>query len=399
MLSTVTLVRSLPRPVRVLVFGTFINRIGTLILPFLSLVLLRDFHFTPADAGLLLSAFGAGTGVSILVGGVLTDRLGRRRTLAISLFGGGVLAMGLGLASSRLSFGVLLVAFAFVSDLYRPAASAMLGDLLPSDRRALGFAALRMAVNLGFAVGCAVGGLLADFNWRLLFIGDGLTTLAFGVLVLLAIPESREPETHAAVAGPAAWRDPVLIQAMLASLFFCLAFQADFTVLPLALDAAGYPTAVFGLLIGINGIVIALLEMPAVDALQGFRRLRVAAIGSLLTALGFGLLALTRDWRFVLLAVLVWTAGEIMSMPQLVAFVSDWAPPEARGRYIALYQATWSLGFALNPVLFIPLRAWLGESPFWLAVAATTLPSVALLLRLDLSADRPERLRGRKLAA
>ena len=111
----------------------------------------------------------------------------------------------MGLLPSPRFFVPLLVAFGFIADLYRPAASAVIGDLLPSSERATGFAGLRMAVNLGWASGTALGGLLADWDWRLLFLGDGLTTLAYGVLVYFTIPETRPtspPSTpHEALAG------------------------------------------------------------------------------------------------------------------------------------------------------------------------------------------------------
>ena len=146
-------------------------------------------------------AYGAGSFVSILAGGVLTDRLGRRRTLLAE-------PVRLGRARGadgprcprRGSSSPLLVAFGFIADLYRPAASAMIGDLLPSSERASGFAGLRMAVNLGWASGTALGGLLADWDWRLLFLGDGLTTLAYGVLVYFTIPETRPAPARGPVA-------------------------------------------------------------------------------------------------------------------------------------------------------------------------------------------------------
>ena len=156
------IVARFPRPVRLLLAGTLVNKLGTFVVPYLTLVLLRDLHMAEREAGYLIFAYGAGSLVSILTGGVLTDRLGRRRTLLLSLIGSGVLALVMGLLPSPRLFVPLLVAFGFIADLYRPAASAMIGDLLPSSQRASGFAGLRMVVNLGWAAGTALGGVLAD---------------------------------------------------------------------------------------------------------------------------------------------------------------------------------------------------------------------------------------------
>jgi MFS family permease len=141
-------------------------------------------------------------------------------------------------------------------------------------------------------------------------------------------------------------------------------------------------------------VLIAVFELSIVERLRPFRRLRLAAGGVLLVGLGFGMTGLVMHWAWFLLAVLVFTAGEILASPQQMAFVADWAPPEARGRYLSLYQATWSIGFAVAPTLFLPAHAALGERRFWALMPLVALPGVLVLLRLDRTADRPERLRG-----
>lgn len=429
-MNPLRIVGRFPRPVRLLIFGTLVNKLGTFILPYLALVLLRDFHLTEGNAARLLFAYGAGSLVSILVGGVLTDRLGRRRTLLLSLFGSGLLAVAMGAAPPARLFVPLLLAFGFIGDLYRPAASAVIGDLLPSSERASGFAGLRMAVNLGWAAGTALGGVFADWNWRLLFLGDGLTTLAYGLIVYAAIPDTRpgatlEPGKRAdaapasppsdvlappAVAGeprpsplspaPSPVTDVVYLQMLGAAFLFTLIFCSNLSVFPLTVTrGAGYPAKVYGALAAVNGVLIALFEISIVAQLRRFRRLRLAALGNLLCAAGFGMLGLVMHWTWFLLAVLVFTAGEILASPQSMSFVADWAPPAARGRYLSFYQAMWSIAFAVNPVLALPLHSALGERAFWALMPLVALPAFVVLLRLDRTADRPERLRGLSVLA
>jgi len=400
--SPVTLLRRLPRTVRLLIAGTFVNRLGSFILPFLTLVLHREFQLSEGQTGLLVGAYGAGSIVSMLLGGFLTDRLGRRRTLLLSLFGSGLLAVAMGFAPSVRVFVPLLVAFSFIADLYRPASSAIVADLVPSQDRAVGFAALRLAVNLGFGLGVAIGGLLADWSWRLLFWGDGATTLLFGLLVYGLVRETR----HAA--GPAAsprpeglgspWRDTVFVKLISASFIFCLAFFLDFIVLPLTVtQSAGYPARVYGFLVGANGLLIAIFELTLVDWMSRFRRLRVAALGVALTAIGMGITGLVMHWAWFLLAVLLWTAGEILMIPQHSAFLADWSPPAQRGRYLGIAQASWGLGSAVAPVVFLPLHERLPEPAFWAVIGLVTAPAALVLLHLDRTADRPELLRGRTI--
>ncbi len=403
------IVAGFPRPVRLLLAGTLVNKLGTFIVPYLTLVLLRDFHMPEREAGYLIFAYGAGSLVSILAGGVLTDRLGRRRTLLLSLLGSGALALVMGLLPSPRFFVPLLVAFGFIADLYRPAASAMIGDLLPSRQRASGFAGLRMVVNLGWAAGTALGGVLADRDWRLLFLGDGVTTLAYGVLVYFTIPETRPAPALPAAAvaagqgaprvtggrGGSPFADAVFLGSTAITFLFTLIFCSNLVVLPLTVtQSAGYPAVVFGALAAVNGGMVTLFELTLVEKLKRFRRLRLAALGYALVGLGFGMVGLVMHWGFFLLAVVTFTLGEILSAPQQMAFVADWAPPEARGRYLSLYQATWSVAFAVNPMLTLPLHAALGDRAFWGLAPLVALPGIVALLRLDRTADRPERLRG-----
>jgi MFS family permease len=270
-------------------------------------------------------------------------------------------------------------------------------------------------VNIGWASGTALGGVLADWSWRLLFLGDGVTTLAFGALVYLAIPETRpeavvlppEPPSAAGATGSPArsvfgrgptnpLRDGVFLATTLAGFLLTMVFCSHLTVLPLTVtQSAGYPAVVFGLLASVNGVLIALFEISITERLKPFRRLRLAALGSFLVAVGFGMIGLVMHWAWFLLAVVVFTAGEILSSPQAMAFIADWAPPEVRGRYPSFYQAMWSVAFAVNPAIALPLHAALGERAFWALMPLVAAPGALVLLRLDRTADRPERLRGR----
>src|SRR5207244_9400718 len=131
-----------------------------------------------------------------------------------------------------------------------------------------------------------------DWSWRLLFVGDGLTTALFGALVYFFIPETR-PSSAAAegstlpvarATGP--WRDAVFLQVMAVSFLFALVFFSHITALPLTMTVnAGYPARLFGALIGTNGLLIALFEVSIVHRLRGWRRLRVAALGTALAGI------------------------------------------------------------------------------------------------------------------
>jgi MFS family permease len=350
--NPVRLLAALPPPARLLVIGTFVNKLGTFILPYLTLVLQREFRLQPAQVGLLMAAQGVGSLAAILTGGLLTDGLGRRVTLMLSLFGSGMLAIGMGLPRRS-----------------------------PSSCRSW-WASASWPTSTG----------------RRPRPADGLTTVLFGAIVYRFIQETRPARVPAEAGTPVAaspWRDGVFLQLAATSFAFSMALYSFLTVLPLTITlSAGYPAAVYGALMGINGVAIAAFEMSIVNALRRFRRLRVAAVGLAVTGLGFALTGAVMHWAWFLLTILVWTAGEILTGPQQTAFVADWAPADARGRYLSVYQATWSLSVIVNPLVLLPLHARLPEAAFWPLLALITVPSAWLLFRLDHTADRKERLRG-----
>jgi MFS family permease len=390
MFSTWRLLRELPRPVQILIAGTFVNKAGTYIVPYLTIVLMRDFHLAPFQAGLAIGAYGFGSLVSVFVGGQTADRLGRRSTMLLSLFGSGVLAICLGFAPNLQAFVVLLLGFGFLADLFQPAASAIVTDLVPPEQRKLGFAGLRLAINLGFATGLMIGGFLVDWDWRFLFWGDGLSTLAYGLVILFFIAETRPVRGEGEVAE-SPFRDRPFLKLVAASGAFPFLMFALMTVLPITLtEGAGYPSRAYGYIVGLNGLVVAVFELPIAARLPSASRLRMAALGLSVAAFGVALNGLPPSLGIYVTAILLVTAGEIVMMPQLSAAVADWAPRLSRGRYISLFQSSWTFAKATSPVLFLPLRGRLGDSMFWPLLGISVFPAVALLLALS-AEDRARR--------
>lgn len=382
MFSTWRLLRALPRPVQILIAGTFVNKAGTYIIPYLTIVLMRDFRLSPVEAGLAVAAYGFGSLVSVFAGGQTADRLGRRSTMLLSLFGSGLLALCLGFAPNLQAFVLLLLGFGFLADLFQPAASAIVTDLVPPEQRKVGFAGLRLAINLGFAAGVVVGGFLVDWDWRFLFWGDGLSTLAYGLVILLFISETRPARREGEVAE-SPFRDRPFLRLVAASSAFPFLMFAVMTVLPITLtEGASYPSRTYGYIVGLNGLLVAMLELPVAARLPTASRLSLAAGGLAVAALGVALNGSPPSLAIYVIAILLVTAGEIVMMPQLSATVADWAPRLSRGRYISLFQSSWTFAKATSPLLFLPLRAQLGDRLFWPLLGVSALPAFALLLTL-----------------
>jgi MFS family permease len=381
-------IRSLPGPVWILCAGTFVNRFGSFVAVFLVLYL-RSRGYSIAEAGLVVSFYGVGNVVAAAVGGWVADRFGRRNALALSMFSSAATLLALSQARSLPLIIVLTTLAGLTGEMYRPAAAALLTDLTRAGERIPAFALNRLAINLGFAAGPAVAGLLAERSFFLIFLGDALTSAAFGVIALTSLPEGvrvRRGEERRGEAVRTMLGDRAFLFFLISSVLGAFVYFQSQTTFPLHVRASGLSDADYGLLISLNGLAIVLLELPLVAITQRFPYRPVLTLGSLLVGLGFALNAFANDLPELALTVLIWTLGEIIYAPVASAYVADIAPEHMRGRYQGAWGLTWGLAYVFAPALGAAIFAWSADG-LWLICGLLGVASALLLL-----AARPPRI-------
>jgi MFS family permease len=349
--------RGLPAPFWWLWVGTIVNRAGTFIEPFLVLYLTGPRDISVRTAGLVLALWGLGSLLSQPLGGVLTDRLGRRGTLGASLAATAAALLALGAARGVGLIAILGFVVGLVGDMYRPASTAAIADVVDEPDRERAYALSFWAINLGFSVASVSAGVLLHFGFGTLFVLDAVTTLAFGLLALRFVPETR-PD-----APPTAERvrlgDPVrllrwdrlLLAATLITLVYAVLYGQATVLLPLAIRDAGLSASVFGYVVAINGVLIVVLQPLAIGWLDRVPRRVVLPVG--LAVVGLGLAATTacrRPWEFGL-TVVVWSAGEILVSGSFQATIAALAPEHMRGRYAGALGLAWGASDLLAPLL------------------------------------------------
>jgi MFS family permease len=353
--------------------GSFVNRFGSFVTVFLVLYLVES-GFSVAQAGLAASAYGAGALASAAVGGYLADRLGRRRTIALSMFGAAAAAMALSQARGLGSIIALTAVFGMLSELQRPASSALLADVVPEGRRLPAFAGYRLAINAGYAFGPAVAGYLAERSFFFLFLGEALTSAVLGVVALLALPEgvrSRRSEERRGESLRSIAADRKFLLFLLATVMAAFVYMQSGATLPLHVRDLGLGTTTYGWLISLNGLLIVALEFPLIGITRRFAAPPVIAIGVVLTGIGFALTGAAQTALLLALTVVIWTFGEMVAAPVGNAYVADLAPSHLRGRYQGAYGLTFALGF----VLF----AW-SPTVLWLTCGVLGLVSGGIIL-------------------
>ncbi|MEV4614222.1 MFS transporter [Kitasatospora sp. NPDC049258] len=391
-------VGGLPRPFWWLWTSTLVNRLGGFVVTFLALYLTVDRGYPPSYAGLVAGLFGLGSAVAAVGGGVLADRLGRRPTLVAAQLATAVSTAVLGFVDGPVAIAAVAFLVGLAGNASRPAISAIISDLVPAEDRVRAYALNYWAINIGFGVSAAAAGLIAAHGYLLLFLLDAFSTLVCAVVVFVRIPETRPERSAVAKAEPRVglgrvFRDGRFMALVGVNLLLALVVQQGSTTLAVDMGEAGISTTGYGLVIGLNGLLIVLLQLPMGRLMEGRDRTALLVVSALLTGWGFGLTALAgSSAAFFACTVAVWTVGEIMAAPIMMGLVAEFAPAEARGRYQGVYSLSWSLASFLGPAAGGYLLQHAGSAVVWLAcgVCGTAAAAAFLLVGRPTAAARAE---------
>lgn len=376
--------RGLPRTFWYLWTGALINRLGGFVYTFLALYLTQARHFTVAHAGLVVALYGAGSFASAPVGGYLADHIGRRRTMLTSFALGAAAMLQLGFARAPWHITLAAPLLGFCNDLFRPAQQATIADLVPPEDRTRAYGYVYWAVNLGFAAAAMIAGFMAQRNFMLLFVGDAATTLLFGLIVYLRVPETH-PERHIVTRErpdpTAPLRDRAFMAFVIAQFLVMLVGSQGNSTLPVDMRDHGVQPVTYGWLLAINGIMIVLLQPTAIRVVLRYRRSRVLALAALLQGVGFGLTGAGHTTAWYALTVVVWTVAELLYSPVSPAVVADAAPTRLRGVYQGTYSMAWGASTCLAPALGSLVLGRFGSVTLWSSCFGVCLLAVGLHLR------------------
>jgi len=351
----------------------FINRAGTMVLPFLGLYLREGLGYSLADTGWIMASYGVGSMVGALAGGSLSDRFGSYRVQRFALFTGAFLFLGLSFLTEFWSLAAGVFVLTSVADMVRPANSSAVFEYAKEGNVTRAFSLNRMAINLGFSVGPAAAGIIAAWSYQGLFWADAATCAGAGLL-FVGFFKSRRPRRapERQPQGKSPYRDRGALAFSALVLLFALAFFQLVSTMPL------YYREVFklseeqiGLLLGFNGLLIVAVEMVFVNwAHNRIAPRHAIAIGVLVMALSFASLNWATGLPGLYASMLVLSVSEILAMPFMISWITLRAGDQSRGRYLGLYAATYALGHILAPLLGTRVIEHFGYSTLYYGVAA-----------------------------
>jgi predicted MFS family arabinose efflux permease len=361
----------IPRPVWWLAVVMFINRCGTMVIPFMT-VYLTTRGFTLSQAGYVMGAFGLGSILGSYLGGRLTDKLGSYRVQVWSLLLNGIMFIVLGQMQTLAQYAIGIFVLSSVGEAFRPANSVAIVKYSNDSNRIRCYALNRLAINLGWSIGPAVGGVLASFNYNLLFWADGLTCIAASSILFIFLQPSgnqdREQKPAETSADSSAYKDRPFLKGMFYLFLIALAFFQLFSVIP-----AYYKTelhlneATIGWILAMNGLLIAAFEMVVVYKLEKRgQTLLYIMTGAALIALSFLILKWSTSVTVVVVSMIIVTIGEMFLFPFLNNFWVKRSSESTRGEYASLYMMAWAGATVLAPTLATQVATRAGFATLWI---------------------------------
>jgi MFS family permease len=383
----------LPQVVWVLAGGSFVNSAGAFVVPFLVLYVVHQGYGGDLAAG-AVAAYAVGKMAAGPAGGLLTDRLGARVTTAASMAGSAAATLSLAFVSGPVPIIVTAAITGLVSELYRPATSAIMAAEVPGPRRVKAFGVYQLGASAGAAVGPALGGLLAEHSFRILFASDAATSLAWAVLAWRSLPTApaataarrAEPE-H----GRAVLRDSRLLRVLAVTVLVnVVLFQAQ-TTLPLWVHRQGLSTATYGLLLALNAGLVMALQLPATRLTGRWKPQTVIGAASVVIGAGFAFLEVAHSTVLIAAAVAVWSLGELAQWPVAAAYTTSLAPPGMTGRYAGARSLCYGLALLLAPLAGTALFA-ANPALLWGACCLASICAAAVIHVSRRPAGHPRRL-------
>ena len=367
---------------------TFINRSGTMVIPFLSLYLTKSLNFSLTDVAWIMSFFGLGSVVGTWIGGKLTDKIGYYKVMFVSLLLTGVLFVFLQYMTTFYGFcaGIFLVML--VADSFRPAMFVALSAYSKPENKTRSVTLIRLAINLGFSAGPAIGGLIiTGIGYEGLFWMDGITcVLAAFLLIKVLHPKKVTVLDKVKVENPVSvYEDKAFWIFFVAMFIFGFVFLQYFSTMPLYYKDFHFLSEFkIGLLMGFNGFFIFLFEMPLIKWLDDSKKskIKLIAFGLFLVALSFIVLNLTSWVGVLIVGMLLMTIGEMIAFPFSNAFAVERAKKGNQGEYMALYAIAFSLSHIFSHNIGLQMVDEFGYETTWNAITIFALIGVFILIYL-----------------
>jgi predicted MFS family arabinose efflux permease len=387
----------LPRRAWYLALAQLVNSSGTMVIVFLSIYLTGRHGFSISESGQVISAFGVGMMIGTAGGGMIADRFGPHLSQRISLLLTGFTLFAMSYAESYAVMMFLSVLWGLFNGSVFPANASAMAAECDEKTRSRGFALIRLANNLGMTAAPVIGGFLARIDYNYLFYTDGATCLSASFLLYYLFHNDRKLQTEEELLHEyyyelqepkkgylSPFYDGRMLVVFIAAAGITAIIAQLFSTWPLYLkESEGFQESQIGTLFAISTLMIVVLQMPITHRMESHSQYAIAAFGALFYAIAFALMSEWSGIYIQLIALSLWTFGEMLVFLALMMVVSQLAPKGSQGKYQGVYSFSFSTGMVIGPSGGSYLADHYYYRGLWLAVALLALMLTIVLFSID----------------
>ena len=367
----------LPTTIWLLSVAQLINRSGTMVVFFLSVYLKEELGFTLDQIGLIMALFGIGTISGVWVGGRLVDRLGYYPVMIVSLGAGAVMFAAVSFVRSFEVLATSMFLVSFCAEAFRPANMAAISYYASPDIYTRAVSLNRLAINLGFSIGPAIGGFLSEMSFQYIFWADALTCFLAMLMLLLFVKKSTREigiikEENAAAALRSPYKDAAFLWFLPIAMLYAISFFQFFSTMPIYYtEVEGLSKSSIGWIMALNGLLVALFEMLIIYKFEKKWNLyNFIILGTFLVVPSYlSLLFLGGFWWMIVITIVI-SFSEMFAMPFMNTFMNNRSAGGKRGQYSSLYIMAWSSSQILTPIIATQIIDHSGFQMLWIVMAS-----------------------------
>lgn len=369
----------IPRSIWLLALTQLINRSGSMVVFFLAVYLRDELLFDYFHTGVIMALFGAGSFFGVYVGGKLIDRIGHYPVMLSSLLIGGIMFIVVGQMHNFYLLSVGMFVLSALGESFRPAGMVAISHYASPENYTRSISLYRLAINLGFSVGPAVGGILASVSYELIFWADGVTCMLAALSIFLFLENSKKKEKKSEAVlkkvkpNPAdsPFRDKAYLVFVPLVCIYATAFFQLFTTMSLYYkDSEHLSESQIGFILALNGLLVAAIEMVLIYKIEKKRSPYYwIFVGALLLMISYIMLLFVHGFVWLIVLTIIISFSEMFAMPFMNTFMNERAAEHNKGQYASLYVMAWSVAQVATPLLATQIMGHYGYNTLWVVLA------------------------------
>ncbi|WP_435787507.1 MFS transporter [Clostridium sp.] len=370
--------KGLPKSIYIIFLAQVTNRFGGFVIPFLTLFLVKKMGLNYESAGFAVMLTALSSIPGSFAGGFIADHIGRKKSYICFQFTAGFFLFFCAFVSNPQIIIALVCISSFFNGGVRPIMSAIITDVLPAEKRQIGFSVSYLGINLGAAAGPLAAGFLFNHYIPLIFIGDAITSLIAVILVALNIPETlpdynntkfitNEEKSEEGTVFTVLLKRPKILVFLIINIFLSFVYTQNVFSLPIMLDHIFGSSGArnYGILISFNAITVLVLTMFITNKIRKWNPLSAIAMSGVMSAIGFGMITFIHSMPLYIISTLIWTIGEIMIVTNFGVYIANNAPQNFRARFNAVTGLSFAIGGALGTSLMGKYMDIFGVKAVW----------------------------------